>query len=444
MKKLWQKGNKKIDPLFEAFATKEDLVLDQKLIPYDIEGSIAHAKMLKKVGILTESELNTLKKGVNEILKLWKQGKFNLELGDEDMHTKIEDYLTKNYGEAGKKIHTARSRNDQVLTALRLYSKEQLNLVKQELENLKTSFKSFGKKHKDIPMPGYTHMQKAMPSSIKLWADCFVDSLSDDLIYLDTIYKLIDQSPLGSGAGYGIPIKIDRQLSAKLLNFAKVQENPIYCQHSRLKFEELILSCLITILQDINKFASDVLLFTTSEFNFFSVAGNLTTGSSIMPQKKNIDVAEVLRAKVHLVLGNYVQIVSLSTNLISGYNRDFQDSKKPFMESLDLTLGSLKVASLLVKGLTPNKEILDKAMTEELYATEKALKLVSKGMPFREAYKKVASVILSGAKNLYLDPSGPLDHQDDNSKPSFAPPWPELRRPSKASEGKKGGENSEK
>jgi argininosuccinate lyase len=232
-------------------------------------------------------------------------------------------------------------------------------------------------------------MQKAMPSSLKIWAESFKDSLLDDLDLVKVTYKLNNQSPLGSAAGYGSSIKIDKEFSAKQLGFSKVQSNPLYCQNSRGKIEASILAGLVGVLQTINKFASDVMLFTTAEFNFLQVASELTTGSSIMPQKKNIDIAELLRSKVHIVLGNYTQMVSLSSNLISGYNRDLQDTKKPVMESLELTIKSLKVTNLLLKNITPNQENLKLAMTPELYATEKAFDLVAKGISFRDAYQIV-------------------------------------------------------
>lgn len=388
IKKLWQKSEYRLDPVIEAFETEGDLKMDQKLVKYDCLGSLAHAKQLYKIGILTKVELQKLEKGLLEIIELLEKGEFKLEFGDEDMHTKIENYLIENFGEVGQKIHTGRSRNDQVLTALRLYGKEQIESTEKQLLELIKSFENFSQKYGQIPMPGYTHMQKAMPSSIGLWAGGFIESFKDDLILLKTAHKLNNQSPLGSGAGYGVPIRLDREYTARLLGFEKVQQTT-YCQNSRGKIEAVIIASLISILQTINKFASDVLLFTTSEFNFFKVTEAVTTGSSIMPQKKNLDVAELLRSKVHLVLGNYVQIVSLSANLISGYNKDLQDSKKPLMESLEITLDSLKVMQILLEHLIPNQEKLAKAMTDELDFTEKALELVKKGMPFREAYQKV-------------------------------------------------------
>lgn len=386
--KLWS-SNSSLDQMVESFETRGDLLMDQILLPYDIEGSLAHAKMLKKIGILTSEELKKLEKGLLQILKLNDKGEFNLQIGDEDIHTKIEDYLTKKYGDTGKKIHTLRSRNDQVLTALRLYTKAETEKIQIAVKNLIKSFENFNKQFGKIPMPGYTHMQKAMPSSVNLWTESFISSLQDDLNLLSTAYTLINQSPLGSAAGFGVPIKIDRKYTASLLSFKKVQENPLYCQQSRGKFEAYVLSSLIQVLLTINKFASDVMLFSTNEFGFFNASSKITTGSSIMPQKKNLDLAELLRSKVHLVLGNYTQIVSLCSNLISGYNRDLQDTKKPTIESLEITLNSLKMTKLLLENLTPNQEKLASSMTDELFATEKALKLVLEGKSFRDAYKQV-------------------------------------------------------
>ncbi len=392
MEKLWQKNEYKLDPVIEAFETEGDLKMDQKLVKYDCMASLAHAKMLKKIGILSQKELIQIEKGLLEIIKLEKQGKFILKIGDEDIHSKIENFLTDQYGEVGEKIHTGRSRNDQVLVALRLYTKDQLNQIKNQIQNLSRTFNQFDKKYGQIPMPGYTHMQKAMPSSISFWVEGFIESLSDDLLVLKTSFKLNNQSPLGSGAGYGVPIKLDREYTASLLGFEKVQKTS-YCQNSRGKIDSIIISSLVNILQTLNKFASDVMLFTTQEFDFFKPSDHVITGSSIMPQKKNLDIAELLRSKVHLILGHYTQIVSLSSNLISGYNRDLQDSKKPLIESLEITLNSLKVTTILLNNLTPNKEKLQQVMTEDLFAAEKAFELVKKGVSFREAYKQIGRKI---------------------------------------------------
>ncbi len=262
-----------------------------------------------------------------------------------------------------------------------------------------TPFSVFITNYGSLPMPGYTHMQKAMPSSIALWTESFTAALADDLQLINETYNIIDQSPLGSAAGYGVTLPLDKTYTAKLLNFKKVQENPIYCQQSRGKFEASILAGLVQILLTINKFSTDVLLFTTQEFGFFAATNNITTGSSIMPQKKNLDIAELLRSKVHLVLGNYTKIVSLSANLPSGYQRDFQDSKKPFMESLEITLQSIQATSILVQNIIPNETKLKEAMTEELFATEEALDLVLKGESFRNAYQKIGKKYSEGGEN---------------------------------------------
>lgn len=389
MTKLW--GNKKLDKSVETFETKGDLVLDQKLVKYDCLGSIAHAEMLAKIGILSLKELKLLNDHLEQIIKLDHQGKFQLKEGDEDVHTKIENYLTDKCGETGKKIHTGRSRNDQVLTAIRLFTLDKLQEIEKEIVKLQKLFSQKSQKYKGIQMPGYTHMQKAMPSSVGMWFGGFADSLADDQKLLHTISDIINQSPLGSGAGYGLPIDVKRDLTAQLLGFHKVQDNPIYCQNSRGKFETMVLSALVSILMTVNKFSQDVLLFTTSEFGYFDVKGSLTTGSSIMPQKKNVDLAELLRSKVHLVLGNLTAIISLSSNLPSGYNRDMQDTKKPLFESLETVFDSLKACQILVSGLQPNIVNLKSAMTPELFAAHDALKLVRKGIPFRSAYQKVAA-----------------------------------------------------
>ncbi len=389
--KLWQKNNQTLDSFIESFETKDDLVLDQKLAIYDVYGSLAHAKMLEKIGILSSSELAQLKEGLKMIIGKIENNEFNLQQGDEDIHTKIENYLTSEYGTVGKKIHTGRSRNDQVLTAIRLYTKDKLLEIWEDLLLLTESFQTFSKIHETVPMPGFTHMQKAMPSTVGMWANAFVEGLLDDVSVLHSIYNLNDQSPLGSAAGYGVPLPLDREYSAELLGFKKVQSNSVYCQNSRGKIEAQIISSFISVLFDINKFATDVLFFTSSDMQYFDVTDNCYSGSSIMPQKKNVDIAELLRSKVHLLLGNYTQIISLSSNLISGYNRDLQDSKKPFFESLEITHDSIKAATILVNSLIPNKEKLESALTTEIFATHQAMELVAKGIPFRQAYQMVGN-----------------------------------------------------
>lgn len=399
MKKLWQK-NWQLDTFIEFFETKDDLFLDQKLLKFDVYGSIAHAKMLEKISIVSKQELTKIIIGLLEILNLARKNKFELQSGDEDIHTKIENFLTDNYGEVGKKIHTGRSRNDQVLTDLQLFAKEKLIDIWSELLDALGSFYAFAHKHEFVPMPGYTHIQKAMPSSVGMWASSFVESLLDDLNLLENAYQLNDKSPLGSAAGYGVPLNLDRDYTSKLLGFKAVQINSLYCQNSRGKNEATIIAALVSILSTINKFSTDLLLFTSSEFDYFSVSKKLCSGSSIMPQKKNVDVAELLRSKANIALGHYVQIVSVSNNLPSGYNRDLQDIKKPFIESLDIAQYSLKAINILVNNIEPNVEKLRQALTPDIFATHFALSLVAKGKPFREAYRIAAEGLPQRPNNI--------------------------------------------
>ena len=388
MKKLWQKENKQnLNPIVEAFETGDDLLLDQNLILCDVYGTMAHGLGLEKIGILNSKEIEILKKGLSEIRDLYHAGKFNLVAGDEDVHTKIENFLTEKYGLVGKKIHTGRSRNDQVLTAIRLFTREKLLNIWKNALDLCEAFISFAKEYEFVLMPGYTHMQKAMPSSVGMWAGAFAESLFDDMEILKSVYKLNNQSPLGSAAAYGVPLELPRSFVAELLGFQKVQENSLYCQNSRLHIEAYILSAFLGLLQTVNKFASDVMLFTTKEFDFFSVAENICTGSSIMPQKKNVDLAELIRSKLHLAIGNQLSVVSLSANLPSGYNRDFQDGKKPLFESLEIVIKSLVVTNILVENIEPNEDKMMEALTPEIFATHKALEAVGMGKSFREAYK---------------------------------------------------------
>jgi argininosuccinate lyase len=390
MKKLWQKKYQ-LNKLAEDYCSGENVILDNKLVKHDVLGSIAHAIMLKKIEILTEEELIKLRKCLSEILFLTQKGKFNVIFGDEDVHTKIENYLTTKLGDLGKKIHTGRSRNDQVLLDLRLFTKQKLFNVVVLINQLIDTFINYAKKYEFVLMPGYTHMQKAMPSSIGLWASSFAESLLDDLQLLKAVYKLNDQSPLGSGAAYGVPLPIDRNLTAKLLGFSKAQNNSLYCQASRPKIQLAIMHAFTQIMLTLSRFAQDVLLFTTSEFNFFIIAPDLCTGSSIMPQKKNVDIMEFVRAKTYTVISYEQTIASISAGLTSGYHADFGETKKPFIDAFENVLKTIEIITLTVKSLIPNQKILQKACTSELFATHAAYLLVKKGLPFRKAYQKIAS-----------------------------------------------------
>jgi len=315
--KQWQKIYS-LNKSVEKFTVGDDYIVDQKLVKYDCLASIAHVKMLSKIGILNSDECDKLIKALDEIIELDSKGAFVINQEDEDCHTAIENYLTKKLGDIGKKIHTARSRNDQVLTALRLYYKDEIKSVVQLVESLVKSLVLFKGKYGSIELPGYTHMRKAMPSSVGLWADAFIESMNDNKILMSNVYELVDKSPLGTGAGYGLPIEVDKKLSAELLGFSKIHNNPLYAQNSRGKFESIILHGLSQIMLDLNKIAMDLLLFSMSELGYMTLPDELCTGSSIMPHKKNPDVLELIRAKYHQILAYEFEVKSIIANLISG------------------------------------------------------------------------------------------------------------------------------
>ncbi len=386
--KLWNKY--KLNGEIENFTVGEDYILDQKLVEYDCIGSIAHAKMLAKIGILNRQELGKIIKELNNIIELHKKGRFKILKEEEDCHTAIESHLTKKLGVLGEKIHTGRSRNDQVLTALRLYYKDELKNCRTLVDDFIEEAGKFVAKYGKIDLPGYTHARKAMPSSIEMWGNSFVESMNDNLKLIGWTLELIDQSPLGTGAGYGLPIKVDREYTAKLLGFKDIQKNPIYVQNSRGKFESTILHTLSQIMFDLNKMASDLLLFSIPELGYFEIPEEFCTGSSIMPHKRNPDALELLRAKYYIVVSYEFQIKNIIGNLLSGYNRDLQLTKEPIIKGIETVKESLSVASLLIKNLKVNENKCNQGLTEEVYATEKVYDLVKKKIPFREAYKKIS------------------------------------------------------
>ena len=387
--KLWKK-NYELNKDVEKFTVGNDYMLDKKLVKYDCEASIAHVQMLGKVGILKEDEVKRLKSGLRDIIEMDKKGVFEIKRTDEDCHTAIENYLTEHLGSLGKKVHTARSRNDQSLTALRLYYKEEIKVSETLVGQLINSIEEFEAKYGKIKFPGYTHTRKAMPSSIGLWSGSFVDSMKDNLKLLHTVRDLVDQSPLGTGAGYGVPLKIDRKYTASELGFAKIQNNPIYAQNSRGKFEATIVHALSQIMLDLNKVSNDLILFSMPEFGYFILPREFLTGSSMMPHKTNPDVLEILRANYHVVNSYEFRIKGIAGNLISGYNRDIQLTKEPVMRSFDIVKESLTVSAELFKELKVDKKNCKRGMTNEVYATEKAYKLVEKGVPFRDAYGTIS------------------------------------------------------
>ncbi|MBI4975129.1 argininosuccinate lyase [Candidatus Peregrinibacteria bacterium] len=389
MSKLWQKKGKSPHTLVGKYTVGDDYIFDQKLMPFDIQGTKAHIKGLQKIGIFTKSELKKLLKELTNLKSKVKKDEIKVSIDDEDCHTVIENYLTKKLGKLGQKIHTGRSRNDQVLTAIRLYMKSSLDEIKKLSTKLAKEFLKYAEKYQNIPLPGYTHTQQAMLSSIGHYFCGFTESLIDDISFLDKTYSHINKNPLGSAAGFGVPLALDREFTTKELGFESTQINSLYCQNSRGKFESVYTESLVQIMLTLGRFATDLLLFTSQEFNFFKVSDSLVTGSSIMPQKRNLDGMEILRGNTSVVIENHQLIQNLVKNLMSGYNRDLQLMKKPLFESTDMVIASLQIVSLHLKGITPNKKSIKEKITKEIFSADIATEIAKKNkIPFRIAYQQ--------------------------------------------------------
>ncbi|MFA7326507.1 MAG: argininosuccinate lyase [Candidatus Kapaibacterium sp.] len=391
--KLWDKGYT-IDNTVDKYTVGNDRILDLKLAKYDVLGNIAHAKMLCKVGLLTQSELDEILKGLAIIDKSIAEGNFSIEEEFEDVHSKIEFELVKLIGEAGKKIHSARSRNDQVLVDLHLYTKDELVEIKSLTKSLFDTLINLSEKYKNVLMPGYTHLQVAMPSSFGLWFSAYAESLIDDIIMLNAAYKVADQNPLGSAAGYGSSFPIDREMTTDLLGFSTMKYNVVASQMSRGKLEKTVSFALASISGTLSKLSSDICLYMSQNFNFIGFPKELTTGSSIMPHKQNPDVFELLRAKSNKIQNLPSEITMITNNLTSGYHRDLQLLKESFMNGIDTTKDNLKVCNFMLGHLKVNENILDNKIYDYLYSVEEVNKLVMQGIPFREAYQQVGKDIL--------------------------------------------------
>lgn len=387
---LWDKGDD-LDREVSAFTVGDDPVLDRELLPYDCRASVVHVRVLERAGVLASDEAAALCAALEELEAEAERGELTIRPEDEDGHTTIERRLTERLGDTGKKVHTARSRNDQVAVALRLYMKDGLDAVERAVERLAADLETRIGADGAIPMPGYTHLRRAMPSSIGMWLGAFAAALRDDTRLLAATRETLDQNPLGSGAGYGIPVfELDRAWAARSLGFARVQENPLYVQNSRGKFEASALAALVPIMADLHKLACDMILFGTDEFGFVRLPVALCTGSSIMPQKQNPDVLEIVRAAYHEVVAAESLIRGQAAGLGSGYHRDFQRTKRPLIEGFRVTRASLGVMRQVVVGVEIDAAACKRAMTPEIFATEKAYERVRSGTPFRDAYRQVA------------------------------------------------------
>lgn len=392
--KLWDKGIS-IDKKIEQFTVGNDRELDMHLVSYDLIASKAHAKMLGEVGLISKEEAAQLIEELGRLQGELQEGVFEIDEAFEDMHSKIEWELTQRLGETGKKIHTARSRNDQVLVALQLYFKENLIKIRQQIETLVECLLQLAQKHQDQLLPGYTHLQVAMPSSFGLWFSAYAELLLDDLLILDASIKVVDQNPLGSAAGYGSSFPIDREFTTKELGFSTMKYNVVAAQMGRGKVERTVATALGTVGNTLSRFAMDICLYMSQNFNFIGFPDALTTGSSIMPHKKNPDVFELIRGKCNKIQALSTEMVLLTNNLPSGYHRDYQLLKENSLRGVEdlkevLEVFTHSISQIQVKPVDPKDE-----KYKYLFTVDSINQLVIQGMPFREAYRVVGEQVAS-------------------------------------------------
>lgn len=376
-----------------AFTAGRDVELDHALIEDDCIGTAAHVTMLSKMPVdpklISDEERLQVIEGLVEIIGLAQNGAFRIELADQDVHLAVERAITSKLGDLGKKIHTGRSRNDQVAVDLRLYARKQVLATLEEAAALVSTLIEFGRKHEAVPMVGRTHMQPGMPSSVGLWATAHAESLLDDCFMLLNAFDLNDQCPLGSAASYGVPLPIDRQMTSDLLGFSRPTHNVLYANNSRGKLESVVLGAMSQVMLSLSRLAQDFMLFTMPEFDYFELPAEFCTGSSIMPQKQNPDVCELVRAKASRVKAAELGVYDLIKGSPTGYNRDLQEAKELFMEGIATTRSCLRIMAPLVDATVVNEQKLIDGFSPDVFATDRALELVGEGMPFRDAYHHV-------------------------------------------------------
>jgi len=394
--KLWQKENQKTDAKIEQFTIGNDPLYDLKLAKYDVLGSLAHITMLEKVGILKSEELNPLLKELKNISKEIAQGNFEIEGGIEDVHSQIEFLLTQRLGDLGKKIHAGRSRNDQVLVDLKLFMREEIKQIVGQIEQLFDLLITKSNAHQKDLLPGYTHLQVAMPSSFGLWFGAYAESLVEDIELFEAAYRLSNKNPLGSGAGYGTNFPLDRQLTTDLLGFEAPHVNVVNAQLSRGKTELFVVTAIAQLANTLGRLAMDVCLYNSQNFGFIELPSELTTGSSIMPHKKNPDVAELLRGKSNKMKALPSQLVLLSSNLPSGYHREFQLTKEVLMPAIEEIKDCLEITHYMISNIKIKPDLLADAKYDVIFSVEEVNKLVLSGVPFREAYQIVGNQIEKG------------------------------------------------
>ena len=411
MSKLWQKDNTSVNEKIEKFTVGRDPEFDLLLAEFDVLGSLAHTKMLASIGLLEQTELEQVQAELKNIYKGIQQGHFVIEDGIEDVHSQVELMLTRKLGEAGKKIHSGRSRNDQVLVDLKLFTRSKLQELAESTSHLFELLTELSDKFKDVLLPGYTHLQIAMPSSFGLWFGAYAEGLVDDMEMLQTAYRLANKNPLGSGAGYGSSFPLNRTMTTELLGFDNLHYNVVYAQMSRGKTELFAVTAIAQIASTLSRLAMDICLYNSQNFGFIKLPDEMTTGSSIMPHKKNPDVAELLRGKTNKLKGLPNDIMLVMSNLPSGYHREMQILKEILMPAFDEILLCIDMTHFMLSGIEVKEGILDDPKYDLLFSVERVNELVLQGVPFREAYKIIGNEINSGS----YSPNRNLQHTHEGS-----------------------------
>ncbi len=393
--KLWEK-NYEVNAEIDRFTVGRDREMDLYLAPYDVMGSMAHITMLETIGLLSSDELRQLLAELRAIYREAAEGRFEIEDGVEDVHSQVELMLTRRLGDMGKKIHSGRSRNDQVLVDLKLFTRHQLRDIAELVKVLFDELIAKSNELKDVLMPGYTHLQVAMPSSFGLWFGAYAESLCDDMLFLQAAYRMTNRNPLGSAAGYGSSFPLNRQLTTDLLGFDSMDYNVVYAQMGRGKTERNVAFAMATIAGTLAKLAFDACLFNSQNFGFVRLPKECTTGSSIMPHKKNPDVFELIRAKCNKIQALPTQVTLIMNNLPVGYFRDLQIIKEVFLPAFDELKDCLNMTAYIINRMEVNRNILDNPIYDPIFSVEEVNRLAAEGMPFRDAYKKVGLEIEAG------------------------------------------------
>jgi argininosuccinate lyase len=409
--KLWQKENTATAAAIEKFTVGKDREMDLYLASADVLGSLAHTQMLESIGLLTASELADIQRELKSIYETIRSGEFTIDEGIEDVHSQIEWLLTQRLGETGKKIHSGRSRNDQVLTDIKLFLREQVAEMARHARQLFDVLNLLSEQYKDVLLPGYTHLQIAMPSSFGLWFGAYAESLIDDMLMVQAAYKITNKNPLGSGAGYGSSFPLNRTLTTQLLGFDTLNYNVVYAQMTRGKTEYSVATAIAAVATTLSRLAMDVCLYNSQNFGFLTLPDDLTTGSSIMPHKKNPDVAELLRGKTNRLKALPQELALLMSNLPSGYHREMQLTKEIIFPAVEELLDCLRMAQFMLEHVNVNPDILQDSRYHYLFSVERVNELVLQGVPFRDAYKQVGKEIAEGT----FQPNVNLKHTHEGS-----------------------------